>query len=263
MGAGYVGMALLKQLQNHPYHLFITTTQKERIDILQPYAESVILLNSNKAQQIQALIDMCDALIVLVAPKNSQSYKETYLHTAEIITRATQHKREPFYILYTSSTAVCEGIQDPWITELTPLSPLSDNAQILLETEQCYLNSGIPTCILRLGGIYGPGREFISRASYFSGKDLPGTGSEPTNHIHLDDIVSAILFCLSHSLTGVYNLVNEDHPSKQELYSRLCQNLHIPAPRWDPLLPSKRGCGSKVSNQKIKDAGFVFSYPNL
>lgn len=257
MGAGYVGMALLKYFQRQPYSLFITTTQAERIETLAPYGK-VLLLDQDRA--LDDLIQSCDAMIVLVAPKHSQSYEETYLNTAKQIHASLQGRKTPFYLLYTSSTSVCEGIHAPWVTEEMPLGPKSENAKILLATEQLYQQCNANVCILRLGGIYGPGRELDKRARIFSGKEIPGSGEEPTNHIHLSDIVDAIAFSLEHSLTGVYHLVNDDHRTRKEIYSTLCTQLHIPLPIWNPNLPQNRNGGYKVSNQKIKSSGFVLSH---
>lgn len=256
MGAGYVGMALLHYLQKQTHEIYITTTSQERVEYLKPFGKQVLVLHPNENNEdFKELIDACDGIIILIAPKNAQSYEETYLNTAKRLSSALKNRSNPFYILYTSSTSVCEGQTNEWVTEEMIPHPKSENAKILLETEQCYLNSGVPTCILRLGGIYGPGRELIDRARRFSGKEMSSTGDEPTNHIHLEDIVSGIAFCLDNSLTGIYHLVNDNHPTRRGLYSNLCEQIHLPPPIWNPSL--SQHSAYKVSNQKIKKAGFV------
>jgi nucleoside-diphosphate-sugar epimerase len=261
MGAGYVGMALLKRFQDYSHEIFITTTKEERVDKLKQFGKQVIVLNSTEDKDLQQLINACDGIIVLVAPNSSQSYEETYLNSAKKISLALKNRRTPFYILYTSSTSVCEG-QNGWVKEEMALDPGSENAKILLETEHYYLNSGASTCILRLGGIYGPNRELTDRARRLSGKEMSGTGEESTNHIHLEDIIEGIVFCLEHSLTGIFQLVNDDHTSRKKLYSGLCELLEVPSPIWNMDL-QENNCGYKVSNQKIKDAGFIFAHPTL
>ena len=254
MGAGYVGTALLNSFQYKSHEFFITTTREEKVEELKAYG-NVLLLNCKN--NLKEWVDMCDGMIILIAPKNSQNYDETYRQTAKTVSLSLKNRKRPFYLVYTSSTSVCEG-KEGWVTEEMPLSPTSENAKILLETEYLYLNSGVDACILRLGGIYGPKRELIDRAKRFSGKEMSGTGNESTNHIHLADIVSAISFCIDHRLTGVYHLVNEDHTTRKELYSTLCKSADIPSPIWSPGLEQT---GYKVSNRKIKDAGFIFKHP--
>lgn len=253
MGAGYVGEELLKHLQIQKHKLMITTTRKERIDALSCYGHSVLLPRKDKT--FKRFIDSCDGMIILIAPKNLQNYEEVYLQTAKRVFLALKDRQNPFHLLYTSSTSVCEGEQDRWITEDMKLHPKSENAKILLETERYYLNCIASTCILRLGGIYGPKRELLDRAKRFSGKKMFSSGEEATNHIHLEDIIAAILFCLDRSLTGIYHLVNDNHMSRRELYSHLCQSVGIPCPIWSKGLSKS---SYKVCNQKIKSMGFIF-----
>lgn len=263
MGAGYVGLNLLKSLQNQPHELFITTTHQDKVPLLKTYGEDVLLLQQDQNDELDAWIDACDGMVVLVAPKSTQSYESAYLHTAKRISAALKERTKPFFLLYTSSTSVCEGVAEEWVTEEMHLSPPSGNGQILLETERLYLNCGADVCILRLGGIYGPYRELIDRARNFSGRELPGTGEEPTNHIHVDDIVGAIIFCIDRRLTGLYQLVNDDHPTRKELYTSLCRSLGLPPPLWNADSLTLRKKGYKVSNKKIRKAGYSFLHPHL
>lgn len=258
MGAGYVGEELLRYLQIQPHEIFITTTRKERLDELSYYGHSVLLPKEDKV--FKRLIHSCDGIIILIAPKNSQNYEEVYLQTAKRISLALKDRQTPFYLLYTSSTSVCEGQKNEWITEDMVLCPKSEHTKILLETERYYLSCNASTCILRLGGIYGPNRELLDRAKRLSGKKMLSSGNEPTNHIHLEDIVAAILFCLDRSLTGIYHLVNDDHTLRRELYSTLCQLVGIPCPIWSKDLSES---SYKVCNQKIKSIGFVFKHPKI
>lgn len=258
MGIGYVGMALLNGLQHEDVEVFATTTQPSKVELIKPLVKEVILLDPEDDTRFNAVVKICDGIVVMVAPQNNQNYEITYLDTAKKLSRLIKKRKNPPYILYTSSTSVYENIQTEWATEDLILNPLTQNGKILLETEQVLLNCA-HSCILRLGGIFGPNREISRRAFFLSGKEVPGTGEEPTNHIHVDDIVSVILYCLKHRLTGIYNLVNHEHPTRNELYTRLCQNLSIPDPIWNPRLPSGKG-SYKVSNQKILETDMAISF---
>lgn len=258
MGAGYVGMELLKQLKESSHEIFITTTHKHNIEALSTYGK-VLLLEYENVENLNALIDKCDGMIILVAPKDRQNYEEVYLRTARVVASALELRQKSFFLLYTSSTSVCEGLKHEWITEDLPLNPTSDNGKILLETEKVYLNCPVSVCILRLGGIFGPGRELLHRAKYFSGKEMSTTGNEVTNHIHINDIVNGILFCLENRVTGIYHLVNDDHPTRRNLYSALCELSGLPLPLWNSDFKSLTR-GYKIANKKIKDLGFKINY---
>jgi nucleoside-diphosphate-sugar epimerase len=257
MGAGYVGMALLPHL--HAHEIYLTTTSENKLTHLKTYSQHVLLLNSDK-QGLKEMIEDCDAMVILIAPKNGMDYETTYLHTAKLVRSLLEKRKKPLYLLYTSSTSVYEAIEEEWATEDLVLKPQSSNAKILLEAEKEYLTHST-TCILRLSGIYGPQREIIERAKRLSGRAI--SGNQPTNHIHLEDIIAAIIFCLEKRLTGIYNLANKDHPSRQSLYTSLCNALHIPPPNWELDELGNKKSAYKVASHKIEAAGFSFSHPHL
>lgn len=262
MGAGYVGTALAAYLQSSHHEVYISTATEEKLAGLKQHAKHVLLINNRgDRENLRLIIETCDGMVILVAPKKGKSYEETYLETAKIVSAILKERKKPFYLLYTSSTSVYQGQQD-WVTEETSLSPKSVNSSILLQTEKLLLTHP-ESCILRLGGIYGPQRELQRRAKHVSGEVMATSGKEPTNHIHLEDIVSAISFCLNHRLIGVYNLVNDDHPSRKELYSVLCHSINAPEPIWNEEFSSEKNDGYKVSNAKIYQAGFKFKHSTL
>ena len=262
LGAGYVGQALLSRLKGHDYLLHASTTTPEKVEELKSLAQHVWLMRGSDKDQLRRIIAQCDAMIVLVAPSSREKYVETYLATAEAISGALKELEKPFYLLYTSSTSVYEGSSAvEWAREDLALQPASANARALLEAENIYLHCApaqVNTCVLRLGGIYGPGRDLEKRARQFAGQEMTGTGLELTNHIHLQDILGAIEFCLKASLSGIYNLVNDAHPTRQVLYDGLCQKAGLPLPLWKAQMAAVKSGGYKVSNEKIRSAGYVF-----
>lgn len=259
IGAGYVGQAFLEKMRGQHHELYVSTTDREKVALLKPLAERVFFLREGFGRDVEETIAKCDAIVVLVAPKEGVSYESTYLKTAKELQSALQYASATPYVLYTSSTSVYEGANNSRsASEDDLLSPMSSNSRILVAAEQVY--QSIPNhCILRLGGIYGPERELAKRAGRFGGKVMPGTGKEPTNHIHRDDIVSAIDYCLKHRLKGVYNLVSDAHPSREELYGQLCSKLGFEAPVWNGTPYS----AYMVSNEKIKEAGFTIEHQTL
>jgi hypothetical protein len=63
-------------------------------------------------------------------------------------------------------------------------------------------------------------------------------------------------------LNGIYNLCNDFHIPRKPFYERLCQKRQIPPIQWDPTLTSLHQGNRRVSNQKIKTAGFAFTHPD-
>ena len=245
LGAGYVGMALLKS----PNHSFLpTTTTKKKLFSL---PEGAMLIEGKEKEPLQKALEKTEGAIILAAPKEKSldGYRSTYVEVAKSISSILKSRKKPFYLVFASSTCVYQK---------------SPKAEILREAEAIYqgcANENISVCILRLGGIFGPGRELEKRAKMLSGRLLSGTGAEPTQHIHLSDIVSSILFCLDKRLQGVFDLVNEEHRSRKEFYTALCSFLRIPAPTFDSSKQLEYGSPKEITNIEIKKAGFIFSYP--
>ncbi|MCH9627931.1 MAG: hypothetical protein S4CHLAM2_15800 [Chlamydiales bacterium] len=258
LGAGYVGTRLLIHWDRPEDRFIALTTTPEKQAPLEkiPRVEKVMI------GSFDGVLDSCQGLIICVAPKVGSSYESTYLETAERVQHLVKERTKPLYIVYTSSTSVYGKQTEQWIDEATPPLPQSPEGKILLATEQTYLacaSDAVTVCILRLGGIYGPGRELKARAARLSGKELPGSGTQPTNHSHVDEIIHAIEFCFTHQLEGIYNLVADAHPTREELYSELCTE----PPTWNPNNLSMHGSNSSVSNEKIKQTGYTLLHPNL
>ncbi|UBF25141.1 hypothetical protein K9N68_26450 [Kovacikia minuta CCNUW1] len=139
------------------------------------------------------------------------------------------------------------------------------NGEILAETEQILLSASnaVKICLFRLGGIYGPGRELVKIFRRAAGTTRPGNGEDEANWVHLDDIVGAIDFARQHQLQGVYNLVSDIPTTTGKLLELVCTQNNLPPVSWDPSQPSLRPYNAKVSNQKLRAAGYQFIHPEI
>lgn len=266
LGGGYIGLMLLKQWKNSSDIFWVSTTTAEKLPKLAERSEKAFLLQGDDEELLKDVTNQCDGIVVCVAPGRDQDYKKTYLRTAQALMKSIASRTKPLYILYTSSTSVYGDHQGRVVKEDAPCLALSDKARLLCETENTYLsckNAAVSVCVLRLAGIYGPGREIETRAKALSGKTMPGRGDSTTNHIHSNDVVRAIEFCFKNQCTGIYNLANSDHRPRQQIYDEICNKLSLPSPKWDGTAISDHGSNCTVSSQKILDAGFSFAFPAL
>lgn len=262
LGSGYVGMALLQSL-NGKTETTVTTTTAAKLTTLQTLADHAYLLRASDQDKLTPIVDQSDVLVITVAPKDHKGYRETYLETAHFIKKCLEQRTRPLHLIYTSSTSVYSGCEKDWVDESLTLHPASEQGRILLEAENVYMSLPVDVCIFRLGGIYGPGRSLQERARRLSGKEMSGSGRYPTNNIHQADIVNAVSFTIENRLKGIYNLVEEAHPVRAELYAKLCQELNLPPPIWTGEGESTHGSQCKVSNAKLRSTGFAFVYNGL
>lgn len=255
VGCGYVGSAAAHLWKQKGHQVWATSRSPEKLTVLQTWVDRVFL-----ADAIFPELKNVDAVLLSVAADDLNVYEETYLKTAE---RIIFHLPLKTPLLYTGSTSVYGDHEGNWVTEDSPLFPFTSQATILVKTEQTLIEKGHPVTLFRLSEIYGPQRMWNEKIRRLSGKTLAGNGLQYTNTIHRDDIISALDFALQNQLTGIYNLSDDTHLPRKELYFQLCQEMDLPPVQWDPTLVSVHGGNKRISNQKIKNAGFVFQYPHL
>lgn len=260
IGGGYVGKACAQALRQQGHTITVTTTRAEKLNELQAIAHRSLLLKGNDLQAMIAALMGQQIVLLSVAAHSVEDYIDTYLVTAETLAIALQQSSEARQLIYTSSTSVYGEREGEWVSETDTLAPLNAQAMTLCLTEQVLLSkvpSFVKLCIFRLGEIYGAGREIQERLKRMPKKSFPGSGNNYTNLIHLDDVVAAILLAIEKKFSGIYNLCNDFHLPRRELYDQLCQMEGLPKVQWDPSLPSLHGGNKRVSNDKIKREGFI------
>ena len=265
LGCGYVGRQVAQRWKRDGLTVTATTTTRAKVPELEAIAHRTVVIRGDDAMALESLLADQDVLLVAIGAPNSRLYKETYLATAE--TLATVLPRTSIrQVIYTGSFALYGNHGGHWVTEETAIAPASDNTQIMADAEQCLLNAATDeraVCIFRLGGIYGPGREILKIFRHRAGTTMDGDGRSPSNWVHLDDIVGAIDFAQRHHLTGIYNLVQDTILSRRDLLDRVFQTYDLPTVQWNAEVPSRRPHNVKVSNQKLKDAGYQFIHTDF
>ena len=265
VGCGYVGKAIAHRWSQDGHWVTATTTSPERIAELKEVVSNAVVMRGDDADAMRELLQDQEAVLVSVGDRSRTKYKETYLGTALNLVATLAQAPGLRQIIYTSSCSVYGDKNSEWVDEESPVAPpANEKIQTLWDTEQALLEASSPevrVCILRLGGIYGPGREIVKIFRNVAGKIRPGTGAEPTNWIHLDDIVGALEFLRLKRSQGIYNLVHDVSLTSRELLDGLCQKHGLAEVSWDPSAPPTRSYNARVSNQKIKAAGFELIHP--
>ena len=101
--------------------------------------------------------------------------------------------------------------------------------------------------ILRLGGIYGPGRSLLDAQ-----RRTASTSEKPVNRIHVDDIAGALIALADRDVRATYNVVDDD-PTPRSAVAAFADELIGPAPATGAAKPS-RGTGSKrCRNEKLRE----------
>ncbi|MEP7070857.1 MAG: NAD-dependent epimerase/dehydratase family protein [Verrucomicrobiota bacterium] len=191
---------------------------------------------------------------------DADAYRAVYYQGAVNLLRAFPRAR----FLFTSSTSVYAQSDGSWVSETSPTLPQRETGRILRETEELVLQrDGV---VLRLGGIYGPGRSALLRAMR-EGTAAMSDEDHYVNQVHRDDIASAIvLLALARDLPTprVFNVVDHTPALRNEIISWLASYLQIPlsSEAAEPASRRRGRSNKRVSNARLRALGWKPVFPS-
>lgn len=267
IGCGYVGSAVARLWQTAENDVTVTTTSPNKIAALRSISSQVVLFSGNDRATLQRLVADRDVVLLSIGSKQRtpEVYRQTYLATAQNLVQAIANSGAK-QLIYTSSYGIINDKSGKTIDETVEVKPKDEFGEILHQTEQVLLSARSPNvkvCILRLTGIYGPGRELIRIFQRVAGTTRPGTGENYTNWVHLEDIARAIDFAKENQLDGLYHLNSDESLTMKVFYNKLFQAHNLPPVVWDSSQPNARSYNMKLSNAKLKQAGFTLAHPQI
>ena len=202
-----------------------------------------------------------DALIHAVSSRggDASAYRSVYLEGLLNGIACFQPRR----CLFVSSTSVYAQTDGSWVDEGSETRPDRETGQVLLETEKVALASG--GYVVRLGGLYGPGRSVLRKKFLANEAVIEGDGARWINQIHRDDAARAIrhLF-VQRSAPGVYNVVDDTPATQRTILTWLAEATGKPLPPEGATdRDRRRGWTSKrVRNAKLRETGWRPAYPS-
>ncbi|HRX84351.1 MAG TPA: SDR family oxidoreductase [Phycisphaerae bacterium] len=252
IGCGYVGRAVGIALRARGWRVRATTTSAERLAALAADGFEPHQLVGSDRTALAALLADCSAAYLTLAPqRGGPSYRDVYQATAEALVDVlgeTPVQR----LIYTSSTSVYAQCDGAWVDETSPTEPATENSRVLLETEHLLLTAlppAVDVSVVRLGGIYGPGRRLADFATRFAGRQRDD-GDAFLNLAHLDDIVVGLVGLLDTEHHGVLNLSGDQPTTRRAVYDPLLRRLELPPVQWTS--PAHPNLGKRVRSQRIQ-----------
>lgn len=223
-----------------------------------------------KPETLSALPPALDVVFYTAAPSSSSAdnYRATYVDGIRhlLAALATQgHKVQR--CIFTSSTGVYAQEAGEWVDETSPTEPMHFSGRELLAAEHEVLNSAFPATVVRLAGIYGPGRTRLID-SVRNGTAVCTDGPPVyTNRIHRDDCAGVLQHVMQLANPDpVYIAVDHDPADQCEVYRWLAQQLGVPPPRTmsptDAESPFQRS-NKRCRNAKLVATGYRFRYPTF
>lgn len=261
-GCGDVGTRLALRLIRSDYQVWGL-----RRDISQlPGLIHAIQGDLGESEHFPLLPSTLDAVVYCAAAgqRSEAVYRRAYVKGLQNVLRQLEQQAIAVKrILFTSSTAVYGQSQGEWVDENSTTEPNEFSGRILLEAEQCLANSGLEFSVLRLGGIYGPGRTRLIRQVKEGALEVCDEYPQYTNRIHSDDCAGVLQHLLELDTVQSHYLVVDNEPvSRAEVADWLAAQLDVVSPKRVTRSQLEEGQNKRCNNRRLRDSGYRLLYPS-
>lgn len=185
---------------------------------------------------------------------------------------------EPARIVYISTSGIYGDCGGRLVTEGTPANPQTDRARRRLAAEDCLrgwgARRGVSVIVLRVSGIYGPGRLPIERIR--AGQPVLAEAESPwSNRIHADDLARVCIAAAEKGEGGdIFNVSDGRPGTMTEYFNAVADACGLPRPPqlslaearcvMTPLMLSYLGESRRMSNSRMRERlGVELLYPDL
>lgn len=273
-GCGYVGLPLGAELVRRGGEVFGLRRGAGAEAELQAAGVRPLFGDITRAADLAKLPAGFDWVVNCVSSSKGgvEEYRQVYLEgTRRLIDWLGGAPPQKF--VYTSSTGVYGQNDGSVVDETSPAEPDSETGRVLREAEEMLLaaarEQGFPAVILRLAGIYGPGRGHYFKQFLSGGAVETEGGGRILNMVHRDDVVGAVIAALEKGRAGeVYNVVDDEPVMEGDFFRWLADQLGRPGPALGagagPALGKRALTNKTVSNRKLKvELGCQFKFPTF
>lgn len=189
-----------------------------------------------------------------------------------------QGGNRPSRLVYISTSAVYGDCGGDWIDESAALRPATERGRRRLDAERQLLRWGkeqqVPVVLLRVPGIYGPGRLPVARLH--EGLPVLSTAESPyTNRIYVEDLAHICVAAMRKGRPGeAYNVSDGNPGNMTDYFNRVADALGVPRPPvvnrelarqiLSPSMMSFLSESKRLINRKMLDElGVRLRYENL
>jgi nucleoside-diphosphate-sugar epimerase len=219
--------------------------------------------------QVKSAIGEADLALVSVPPSENGDAVLTAFGDA------LAHARRLHSIVYLSTVGVYGDHGGAWVDEETPPRPSSARSRKRVAAEKAWQKLGARTgaavAILRLAGIYGPGRNALVQVAGGKSRRVLKAG-QVFNHIHVADIAQAVDAAFVRKAAGIFNVADDEPTPAGDPLALAAQILgrdpppeiafDEAAPEMTPMALSFWQDCRRVRNDKLKrQLGVSLLYP--
>lgn len=265
-GAGYSGKAFARANKDAATILG-TTRSPEKFEALRQAGIAPLQFDGALTDEIGEALKQTTHLVISVAPEEAG---DPVLNAAR---PAISQMPALEWIGYLSTVGVYGNYDGAWVDETAQCRPVSKRSVMRVEAEQDWLKLGRgigrPVAILRLSGIYGPGRNALVNLENGTARRLVKP-DQVFNRIHCDDIAGSLWQLIGGNAGGIFNVTDDLPAPPQDVVAYAASLMGVTPPpeipfdaaQLSPMARSFYGENKRVANAAIKAAGYRFRFPD-
>jgi nucleoside-diphosphate-sugar epimerase len=265
-GCGYVGTALGSLLAAEGHAVWGLRRHPATL----PAGIRPLEADLTSPDTLRTLPPALDYIFYTAAPDthDDAAYQAVYVEgLRNLLNALTLQQAHPRRIFLTSSTGVYGESSGNWVDEASPAQPAEFGGIRLLEGERLLLDGPFPATVLRLGGLYGPGRASLIEQVRHGQIAWDNESTVYFNRIHRDDAAGALRHLMALPAPHpIYVGVDHEPTTLAVLLDWLAEALGVPPTR--PSESSKTRTARHPANKRCRNAtlvasGYVFHYPTF
>ena len=235
-GCGYVGAAVAKQAVAHGLEVTALTRNQAKADALKADGVAqVIVADLTRDDWHGRIAGGADLVLNCVSSGGGglEDYRRNYLEGMHSVVTWLRGTRAVSAVVYTSSTSVYP--QDGGVrVDESATTGGTERAEVLLATEHTLLaaeDAAVTRVVLRLAGIYGPGRHHL--LEQVRSGEAAGRAESHLNLAYREDIAAAV-WAAWRAPEGarIYNVADDGAATKGEVVAWLAARLGVGLPRF-------------------------------
>lgn len=268
LGAGYSGKAIARECGPDFEAVHGTTRSEEKFAALEQAGARPLLFDGKAITP--ALAEALREATHIVQSISPARDGDDFLRLVPDLAAVAPKLR---WIGYLSTIGVYGDRKGEWIDEDADLEPVNDRSRERVIAERDWMDRGarlgIPVAVLRLSGIYGPGRNAFVNLENGTARRLIKPG-QVFNRIRVEDIGRFARFLIAANRGGIYNVTDAEPSPPQDVIEFAARLMGVPVPpdipfetaELTPMARSFYGETKRVSNARARGLGFEFLYPD-
>jgi len=259
VGCGYLGRRVARLWREAGDDVYATTRGDNATALSR---EGLRPLTMDVTRGVLSALPVVDTVVFAVGLDRRSGATMSDIHVEGLRAVLDALPGETGRVIYVSSTGVYAQDGGEWVDEESVCEPVREGGRACLAGERLLFAHarGRDPVVLRLAGLYGPGRVPRS-ADVAASRSIAGSSDAFLNLIHVDDAARAVVGAAT--LRPVMNrtyVISDGHPpTRREYLATLATRMGVAPPRFT----GGRGLGKRARNDlAVRELGLRLNYPS-